>query len=69
MAQLQDEVISRIRLYAAEARDMQDQEMDMDATSTEARLNETLRELQARVKEQQAALAKVHTQYRTLYEY
>ncbi|KAF2260954.1 hypothetical protein CC78DRAFT_522453 [Lojkania enalia] len=59
MAQTQDEVLSNIRQYIAEARDLQDEQMDFDASSTEVRLEQTVQELQARVQEQQAALEKL----------
>jgi hypothetical protein len=59
MARSQDEALSNIRQYAAEARKMQDERMDVDDTGTEARLDNTLKELQARVQEQQTALDKV----------
>jgi hypothetical protein len=59
MARSQDEALLNIRQYAAEARKMQDERMDVDDTGTEARLDNTLKELQARVQEQQTALDKV----------
>jgi hypothetical protein len=59
MAQSQKEVISKIRQYAAKAKEVQDEQMDFDASGTEARLDTTLKELQARVQEQQAALEEV----------
>lgn len=59
MAPPQDETLANIRKYAAEARELQDDPMDFDASRTEARLEQTVRELQARVQEQQAALEKV----------
>ncbi|ORY03410.1 hypothetical protein BCR34DRAFT_492444 [Clohesyomyces aquaticus] len=48
--------LSNIRKYAAEARELQDELMDFDASTTETRLDQTLRELQSRVREQQVAL-------------
>jgi hypothetical protein len=48
-----------IRGYVKEARELQDGAMDFDASSTEARLEQTVKELQSRVQEQQAALEKV----------
>ncbi|KAF9731604.1 hypothetical protein PMIN06_004356 [Paraphaeosphaeria minitans] len=50
------QVIDRIRKSTAETRDLQSGAMDVDASGTEARLEQTVRELQARVNEQQAAL-------------
>lgn len=58
MAQ-QDGSLAKIREYVAEARELQDDPMDVDASNTEARLEQTLQELRARVQEQQAALEKV----------
>ena len=49
MAQPQNETLKKIREYSE----------DFDASSTEARLEQTVKELQARVQEQQAALDKV----------
>lgn len=59
MAQLQTENMQKIRAYAREVRELQDVHMDFDASGTEARLDQTLSDLQARVLEQQAALEKV----------
>jgi hypothetical protein len=59
MAQSQSEALRKIREYAEEARGLQDDVVDFDASNTEARLEQTVKELQARVKEQQAALQKV----------
>jgi len=59
MAQPQSESLRKIREYVEEARGLQDDVVDFDASSTEARLEQTVKELQARVKEQQAALDKV----------
>jgi hypothetical protein len=59
MAHAHDEMLARIRQYVADARGLQDNPMDLDASSTEARLEQTVRELQERVQEQQAALEKV----------
>ena len=56
MAQAHDEKISRIRQYVTQSRELQDDPMDFDASNTEARLEQTVRELQERVQEQQAAL-------------
>ncbi|OAF99556.1 uncharacterized protein CC84DRAFT_1181055 [Paraphaeosphaeria sporulosa] len=56
MAQLHADVIARIRKSMAETRDLQSATMDVDASGTEARLDQTVRELQARVNEQHAAL-------------
>jgi hypothetical protein len=60
----QDGELSNIREYvkeSKEARGLQDGTMDFDASNTEARLDQTVRSLQSRVQEQQAALEKVWT--------
>lgn len=62
MAQAQGEAIERIREYSKDARELQDDSVDFDASSTEARLAQTVKELQARVQEQQAALDQVRHQ-------
>lgn len=59
MEQQQKEPVEMIREYSKDARKLQHDPMDSDASSTEARLEQTLRELQARVGEQQAALEEV----------
>jgi hypothetical protein len=59
MAQAHDEKLARIRKYVTDARELQDDPMDFDASSTEARLEQTVRELRERVQEQQAALEEV----------
>lgn len=60
MSQSQNETLSNIRQYAAKARELQEEQMDFGGSSnTEARLNNTIKELQARVQEQQAALERV----------
>lgn len=59
MAQTPDDALGRIRRYALEARELQDQVMDLDASGTEARLEQTVNELQARVQDQRAALERV----------
>jgi hypothetical protein len=59
MAQQQTDTLQKIREYAKESRGLQDDAVDFDASSTEARLAQTVKELQARVQEQQAALEKV----------
>lgn len=61
MAQQDDEVLRVIREYVREARELRDDAMDFDASNTEARLDQTIKELQARVQEQQAALEKVNS--------
>lgn len=58
MAQQQDSTLLNIREYVTKARELEDDTMDFDASSIEARLEDTVRELQARVREQQAALEK-----------
>jgi hypothetical protein len=59
MAQQHNETLSNIRKYAKEAHELQDGAMDFDSSNTEARLEQTVKELEARVQEQQAALEKV----------
>lgn len=59
MAQRQDEVIDRIRTFCKDANDLRDDPMELDASDTAARLAKTVRELQARVEEQQAAVETV----------
>lgn len=59
MATQQDETLAKIRAYAKESRELQADQMDLDGSSTEARLEQTVRELQTRVQEQQAALGKL----------
>jgi len=61
MAQSHADVVARIQQTIAQAREMHETAMDLDAPSIEARLEQTTRELQARVKEQQAALEQVST--------
>lgn len=59
MAQSQDETLSNIRRYVAKARELEEEQMDVDASGTEARLENTVKELEARVQEQRAALERV----------
>jgi hypothetical protein len=59
MSQQRDEVIDRIRAYSQDANDLRDDPMELDTSDTEMRLAQTVRELQARVEEQQAALETV----------
>lgn len=61
MAQQQDLTIERIRAYSKDAHEQCDDPMELDAHSTEARLAQTVRELQARVEEQQTALETVRS--------
>lgn len=62
MAQQENGPYSNIRQYVGEAKELQDVGMDFDACNTEARLEQTVRELRSRVQEQQAALDKVDQQ-------
>lgn len=62
MTQSQDDTLITIRQYATEARELQTVQMDFDASGTEARLEQTVKELQARVREQQVALEEVREQ-------
>jgi hypothetical protein len=59
MAQPQSETFQKIREYATEANKLLDDAVDFDASSMEARLAQTVKELQTRVQEQQAALEEV----------
>ncbi|KAL1602734.1 hypothetical protein SLS60_006155 [Paraconiothyrium brasiliense] len=61
MAQPYADTIACIRKSTAEMRDLQRGAMDLDAPGTEARLEQTVRELQARVDEQQAALEQLRS--------
>ncbi|KAF2121958.1 hypothetical protein BDV96DRAFT_483430 [Lophiotrema nucula] len=61
MAQSLSDTIANIRQYAVEGREIQEEQMDLDASGTEARLEKTIRELQQRVDEQEAALAESNT--------
>jgi hypothetical protein len=65
MPQSQDDTLTTIRQYATESRELQTVQMDFDASSTEARLEQTVKELQARVREQQVALEEVRKQPRS----
>jgi hypothetical protein len=65
MAQSHAHVVARIRKSTAETRDLQSGAMDVDASGTEAHLEQTVRELQARVDEQQAVLERVRAPCRT----
>lgn len=62
MTQSQDNTLTAIRQYATESRELQAVQMDFDASGTEARLEQTVKELQARVREQQVALEEVRKQ-------
>ncbi|KAL1595579.1 hypothetical protein SLS59_008217 [Nothophoma quercina] len=62
MTQPQDLTIERIRAYSKDAHEQCDDPMELDAHSTEARLAQTVRELQARVEEQQTALETLRAQ-------
>ena len=59
MALQPDEVIDKIRAYSKDANGLRDDLMELDATDTEARLAQTVKELRARVAEQQFALETV----------
>lgn len=68
MAQPQEHVIARIRNYVADARELHNGAMDVDTSDAEARLEQTVRELQARVDEQEAALNQVRaSQHSSVY--
>ncbi|PSN62832.1 hypothetical protein BS50DRAFT_532444 [Corynespora cassiicola Philippines] len=59
-----DEALANIRRHVADARSVQDAHMDFDATGTEARLEQTVKELQARVRDQQEALERLRSSSR-----
>jgi biopolymer transport protein ExbB/TolQ len=59
MAHAHAETLSSIQQYAAEARELRDEQMDMDASGTEIRLDQTIHDLQRRIEEQRAALEAV----------
>lgn len=59
MAQAHAEVLERIQKHVADARAVQDAVMDAETSRTEWRLDLTVKELQQRVEEQQAALEEV----------
>ena len=52
MAQQQDSILENIRAYSKSTHELYDEPMDLDASSTEARLAQTVRALQVRVEEQ-----------------
>ena len=60
MADLDSQTLAKIKQYA-EGRNREDQQMEMDAdpVQMEEQLDHTLKELQNRVQQQQAALEKV----------
>lgn len=59
-----DTVLPNIRQYALQARELQEEQMDVgDSSHTEARLERTIKELQAQVEHQKAALEKVRFDY------
>ncbi|KAF9701915.1 hypothetical protein EKO04_000615 [Ascochyta lentis] len=62
MAQQEDELLQKIRQYAQDAQQLHDDPMELDASNTEARLAQTVRELQARVEEQTTALERLRAQ-------
>ncbi|CAO2656216.1 Nn.00g050190.m01.CDS01 [Neocucurbitaria sp. VM-36] len=62
MEQQQKIPIEQIREYTKENRQHHDDPMDFDASTTETRLEQTLRELQGHVREQQAALEELRSQ-------
>jgi phage shock protein A len=51
--------LEKIRNYSQQAQLLHDDTVDFNASDTEARLADTVRELQTRIQEQQAALDKV----------
>lgn len=63
MAQQHNAVLQKIRDHVQKSTELQADLMDHDTFSIETRLEQTVRELQARVEEQQAALQKVRHPY------
>jgi len=62
MAQIPSEVLANIRQYARRTRNAQQSQMELDESSDsklEARLDQTIKELQMRVNEQRDQLEKV----------
>jgi hypothetical protein len=59
MAQQQENVVDKIRSYSKDVNGLRDDPMELEASDTEMRLAQTVRELQVRVDEQQAALVTV----------
>ena len=59
MADLDSQTLAKIKQYAEEGRNREDQQMDADPVEVEEQLDHTLKELQNRVQQQQAALEKV----------
>ncbi|KAH8727264.1 hypothetical protein GQ44DRAFT_704757 [Phaeosphaeriaceae sp. PMI808] len=57
-----NDALPSIRNYREHAQSHQDDAMDLDASATEALLEQTVRELQTRVDEQQAALEQLKSQ-------
>ncbi|OAK99841.1 hypothetical protein IQ06DRAFT_250247 [Phaeosphaeriaceae sp. SRC1lsM3a] len=62
MAQQHDNVLQNIRDHVKESQQLQDDAMEFDASNIEARLRDTVKELQARVREQQEALEKLKSE-------
>lgn len=59
MADPNNDTLAKIQQYAAESKALQDREMDIDSSDMEVRLEHTIKELEGRVQQQQAALEKV----------
>lgn len=59
MAQQQDSILENIRAYSKSTHELYDEPMNLDASSTEARLAQTVRALQVRVEEQRSTLKTV----------
>ncbi|KAF1362557.1 hypothetical protein EJ07DRAFT_174996 [Lizonia empirigonia] len=62
MAQEQDASMQNIRQYLKDAHELHDDSMELDASDTEARLAQTVKELRARVEEQETALQRLRAQ-------
>lgn len=58
MAHSPANIWSGIQEYATEAREVHDQQMELDASRTEAHLHQTIQDLHTRIEEQRAALEK-----------
>jgi uncharacterized ferritin-like protein (DUF455 family) len=65
MAEIDANVLEGIKEYAQQTKTAEDARMDVDPSDLEARLEETIRELQDRLREQEDALEKVRHQLGT----
>lgn len=67
MPQEQDASMQNIRQYLKDAHELHDDSMELDVSDTEARLAQTVKELRARVEEQETALQRVRSFTCTFY--